>query len=147
MGALTQGSAQAIDVIAAVRAGIDLLLLTATQADMLDRTISALALAESRRLIGADRLRSAHERRTRLPCWLDGFADPDLDVVGCSEHAALTAEASQRAITIVRDNGTLPLRRGRVLVVQPQPTNLTPADTSEDEAPTLADRIRDRGPT
>jgi beta-N-acetylhexosaminidase len=80
--------------------------------------------------------------------WLAGFDQPDLGVVGCAEHRALADELARRSITLVRDDvGLLPLRlepEQRVLVIQPQPNDVTPADTTSTVPPTLAEAIRRR---
>jgi beta-N-acetylhexosaminidase len=87
-------------------------------------------------------------RLAALRRWLAGFDQPDPRVVGCAEHLALADELARRSITLVRDHaGLLPLRlvpEQRVLVIQPQPSDLTPADTTSTVPATLADAIRRR---
>lgn len=89
-------------------------------------------------------------RLNALRSWLAEFDQPDLRVVGCTEHRALADELARRSITLVRDDvGLLPLRlRGeqRVLVIQPQPNDVTPADTTSTVPPMLAEAIRRRHP-
>jgi beta-N-acetylhexosaminidase len=144
MRALAQGTAQIVDVIAAVRAGVDLLLLTAA-AGMQERIGEGLRLALSRRLIDPVDLAASHERIRQLRVWLAGFPTPDLSIVGSPEHRALAAEVAARSTTLVRDQANLlPLRPApddRILVIQPEPTNLTPADTSSFELARLADAV------
>ena len=144
MKAITQGSAQIVDVIAAVRAGVDLLLLTA--ADNMEARVNAgLHVAVSRRLISEARITDAVHRISSVRTWVGGFEDPDPSIVGSLHHRELARELAARSITIVRDyDGLLPLRSGdgTVLVVQPEPTDLTPADTSSLEAPGLAEPLR-----
>jgi len=131
-------------VIAAIRAGVDLLLLTAV-AGMQERISEGLRLAVSRRLIDRARLVASRTRVRDLRHWLAEFPTPDLTVVGSDEHLALAARVASRSITLVRDDqGMLPLRPGpseRILVIQPDPTELTPADTSSFERARLADAI------
>lgn len=70
---------------------------------------------------------------------------PALDVVGCEAHRAVAQEIADRAVTLVR--GTLPLNLTpdqQVLVITPQPVNLTPADTSDSVRVGLADAITRR---
>lgn len=144
MKAITQGPAQIVDVIAAVRAGVDLLLLTAAD-DMEARVSAGLDVAVSRRLISESRITDAVHRISSVRTWVDGFEDPDMSIVGSSHHRELAGELAARSITIVRDtDNLLPLRPGdgTVLVVQPEPTDLTPADTSSLETPGLADALR-----
>jgi beta-N-acetylhexosaminidase len=84
------------------------------------------------------------DRLGRLLNWLDGFTQPDLSVVGCREHRELADELAKRSVTLVRnDAGLIPLEDpGRLLVVMPRPTDLTPADTSSFVEPGLAQAIR-----
>ena len=60
----------------------------------------------------------------------------------------LAAELAARSVTLVRnEDGLLPLRLeagARLAVIQPQPANLTPADTTQLVAPTLAAALRRR---
>ncbi|MEA2024349.1 MAG: glycoside hydrolase family 3 protein [Actinomycetota bacterium] len=144
MKALTQGTAQIIDVVAAVRAGVDLLLLTA-ESGMQERITTGLQLALSRRLIDPAMLERSRERITDLRAWVGRFPNPPLEVVGCKAHRDLAKEVAERSITVVRDSDSLlPLRSGHgaILVVQPEPTDLTLADTSSFETPSLADALR-----
>jgi beta-N-acetylhexosaminidase len=144
MHALAQGTTQIVDVIAAIRAGVDLLLLTAVPG-MQERISEGLRLAASRRLIDPARLMASRRRVHDLRRWLAGFPTPDLGVVGSNDHLALAGQVASRSITLVRDDaGMLPIRPGpddRILVIQPDPTELTPADTSSFERARLADAI------
>jgi beta-N-acetylhexosaminidase len=72
-------------------------------------------------------------------------------VVGGTEHRALADELAERSITRIRDrDGLIPVRLAadaRILVIEPQPSNLTPADTSALlSRGGLAGPIRDRNP-
>ncbi len=66
--------------------------------------------------------------------------------IGTSEHRRLASEVAGRALTLVRcGDGILPLRgTDRILAVMPQPTDLTPADTSSHRPPLLATALRTR---
>lgn len=145
MGAITQGAGQIIDAIAAVRAGVDLLLLTADDA-VAERLYSGLNLAYDRGLIDEAGLRDSIRRILELRTWVAAQEQPDLSVVGCPAHRDLEAELARRSITLVRDDaGLLPLRLGpeaRIAAIMPQPVDLTPADTSATVAPALAAAIR-----
>ncbi|WP_374686210.1 glycoside hydrolase family 3 protein [Promineifilum sp.] len=145
MGAITQGAGQIIDVIAAVRAGVDLMLIM-LDADTQERLYAGLALARSRELIDDSHLHASVGRIRALREWAAAQPQPGLDVVNCAEHRALEAELARRALTLVRDEaGLLPLRLpadARVAAVMPQPANLTPADTSAFVVPALADALR-----
>jgi beta-N-acetylhexosaminidase len=152
MRALAQGDAgRAIEAIAALRAGLDLLLLASdTDADALDE---ALVLAAGRGLVGATAVAASLERITALRRRLaeppaDG--EPELSVIGCTAHRALADELARRSITLLRDDANLlPLRPDpgdEILVVMPRPADLTPADTSSTESPGLAAAIRHHHP-
>lgn len=74
---------------------------------------------------------------------------PPLDVLGCAEHRDIAQTIADRAITLVRDGGRLPLRPGpdqRIAVITPEPRDLTPADTSSHVRIDLAGAIRRRHP-
>jgi beta-N-acetylhexosaminidase len=144
MRALAQGAAQIVDAIAALRAGVDLLLLTPDRAAQ-RRLEEGLRHAARRGLVPAAHIRSASARIRALRRWAGGFAWPDRDVVRSAEHEALAARAAARAITLVRDDaGLIPLRLepgDRVAVITPQPRDLTPADSSVTEPLDLAGAV------
>jgi beta-N-acetylhexosaminidase len=149
MRALAQGAAQVVDVIMAVRAGEDLLLGTADP-ELIARMEEGLAQAELRGLTDSDARVSTEKRLADVRSWLDGYDQPPLDVLRSGEHRALAAELAARSITLVRnDEGLVPLRLdadARVAVIQPQPTNMTPADTSALVPPLLAQAVQRRHP-
>ncbi|HET6772048.1 MAG TPA: glycoside hydrolase family 3 N-terminal domain-containing protein, partial [Acidimicrobiales bacterium] len=110
MRALAQGAAQIVDAIAALRAGVDLLLLTPDRAAQ-RRLEEGLRQAARRGLVPAAHIRSASARIRALRHWAGGFAWPDRDLVRSADHEALAARAAARAITLVRDDaGLIPLR-------------------------------------
>jgi len=149
MRALAQGSGQIVDLIAALRAGIDLLL-CAPDRSSLERTEEALRLAARRELFDPTLLVGGTDRIAALRDWLGSAPQPALEVVGGADHLVLARELAERSVTLVRnDAGLLPLRlsnEARVLAVMPQPANMTPADTSATVAPGLAAAIRKRHP-
>jgi beta-N-acetylhexosaminidase len=143
MRALAQGEAQADLVRAAVNAGVDLLLCAADR-DAIARIERALADGAAARAFDADGLAAAAVRVTALRSWLGAQAPaPDLSVVGCADHRALSREVARRSLTLVRGDPTLP-PGSRILSVMPQPTDLTPADTSSTVAPGLGAALRRR---
>jgi beta-N-acetylhexosaminidase len=88
-----------------------------------------------------------NRRVVELMTWLSQWEQPPIEMVGCSEHQDLAATLARRSVTLVRNDGLLPLRLGpddRILAVMPQPTDLTPADTSSLVQPGLAAAIRAR---
>ena len=149
MRALAQGPDQAVDVVAAVRAGVDLLLASADP-EALGRIEHTLLRAADRELFNTDELVATDRRLAALRAWLRTAAAavpaPDVAVVGSPGHQALAAELAARSITLVADlGGLLPLRSGhagRILAVMPRPTELTPADTSSTVRPGLAAALR-----
>ncbi len=95
-------------------------------------------------------IRASRARILRLRRWLATFEPPDRGVVRSDAHRALARRAAAAAITLVRDEaGLLPLRPapgGRIVVITPQPRDLTPADSSVDEPLALADALRRHHP-
>jgi len=134
------------DVVAAVRAGVDLLL-TAADPDPRAAIESELVNAAAGGLFDAGEMAATERRLAALREWLASFgAMPDIDVVGSPGHASLAAELAARSMTLVRDPaGLLPVgwsSMGRVLAVMPRPTDLTPADTSSTVRPALGAALR-----
>jgi beta-N-acetylhexosaminidase len=158
MGALAQGAGQVLDVLAAVNAGVDLLLCTADPAQE-ERVYQGLLHAYARMLLDDAELTRSAARLNQTRRWLVGFQRPDFSVVGCAEHQQLAEEVAAAAITLVRDGSAieaetrfLPLKTrffsqpithaDRILVLLPELTDLTPADTSSYESHTLAQELR-----
>jgi beta-N-acetylhexosaminidase len=144
MGAISQGAGQIVDAIAALRAGVDLLLLAGGPEGQ-ERLYHGLELALSRGLLDQVAVDRSVQRVRALRRWLAGWPQPPLEVVGCADHRLLAREVAEKAVTLVRDDGLLPLRLGseeRVAAVIPQPEDLTPADTSSYVTPTLAQAMR-----
>jgi beta-N-acetylhexosaminidase len=142
MKALNQDIGQVVDVIAAVRSGVDLLLMTADP-EQQDRVTRGLALAASRELISQERLEEADSRVTELRRWISTHESPPMSEVGSQEHEALCLEASARSITLVKDDVSgLPLQSdASVFIIETEPAILTPADTSDYERPYLAEEV------
>ena len=99
MHALAQGAAQAVEVIAAIRAGIDLLL-AAPGRPAQRRIEETLSAAAARGLFEPDELEASSARLADLRSWLAAAGTPpDLDVVGSAEHTAISRELAERALT------------------------------------------------
>ena len=145
MRAVAQGIGGVIDSIVALRAGVDLLLLTPDRTAQ-RRLEDGLRQAAVRGLVPPSRIRSSQRRVLRLRRWLKHFTWPERTYVRSDAHRDLARRAARAAITLVRDDaGLLPLRPSAgaiVLVITPQPRELTPADSSADEALALADAVR-----
>jgi beta-N-acetylhexosaminidase len=146
MRAIRQGEYFGEQIVQAVRAGIDLLLMGADLGGQ-RRAFTALVAAVRDQRLDLNELSASSGRVHGLRDWIRSGADqPDLDVVGCPDHLALAEEIAARSITLVRDdNQLLPLRLpagGRLAVIVPRPRDLTPADTSSYETPALAQAMR-----
>ena len=145
MRALAQGSNQVLDVLAALRAGVDLLL-TAPDPEARARIEAGLRHAAGRGLIDAAAARVSAGRVRALREWLAGFDQPELAVVGSAANAALANELAARALTLVRDDdGLLPIAlqpTDRIAAIMPTPTDQTPADTSSTVKAGLAAALR-----
>jgi beta-N-acetylhexosaminidase len=149
MRALPQDASQAIDVVAALQAGVDLLLTTADRRAR-DRIETAVRRAAEVQLLDPAGMAASEARIAALRRWIGSMAVPPLDVVGSPEHRALARELAERSLTLVRDDAeVLPLRLepdATLLAVMPEPRDLTPADTSSFVAPQLADALRAHHP-
>lgn len=148
MQAITQGAGMMVDVLAAVRAGVDLLLFT-DYASALSGEFSAYAAlvqAAQRQLLPASDISASATRICALKTWLAQQPQPPLEVVRGVEHLALAREIAERSVTLLKDEaGLLPLRlksEAKVLVLVPRPADLTPADTSSYVIPSLAEAMR-----
>lgn len=126
--ALDMGAFEGVSLEEPLSAGCDLLLYGPAQAGTLPIATRASSRLDS------------------VMAWLAGFPQPDPSVIGSSQHAALAAELAARSITLVRDDERrLPLKvssESTILAVMPQPTDLTPADTSSMVAPGLGSALR-----
>ncbi len=136
MHAVAQRGAE-VSVRDALNAGVDLALLghLPDQLGMMERMKS---------LVRPDALARIEKARQAIPQTL-----PPFDVIGCTEHQQIAQTIADQSITLVRDSGQLPLRPGpddRIIVITPQPVDLTPADTSSQVQMTLTDAIQRRHP-
>jgi beta-N-acetylhexosaminidase len=143
MQAIGQGEIFGEQALRAAAAGADLLLLThdpSSHRAAFEKLAGpgALDTAEAEASLG--RIRA-------LKRWLASRPpQPGLEHVGCPAHLAVAEEIAARSITLLRDHsGLLPLRPAetpRLVVVMPQPQDLTPADTSSYIRPALAGALR-----
>jgi beta-N-acetylhexosaminidase len=149
MRAIDQGLGLVVDAIAAVAAGVDLLLFNHDPSRQ-EAAHAGLVQAARRGLLSAAEIQASARRVLALKGWLRGRRQPALDVVGGREHLSLAAEVARRSVTLVRDTARrLPLRLSpdaRIAVVVPRPEDLTPADTSSLVVPALAAAVRRHHP-
>lgn len=143
MHALEQGEGRTPAAVAALGAGVDLLLCAPDEAGN-EQLRHGLRGAWSRGELDTGEVAASRERIAALRSQLATADQPPIDLVGCAEHQELAAELARRSITLVRDDaGLLPLDPDqRVLVLQPTPRDLTPADTTSHVAPVMAAALR-----
>lgn len=146
MKAIRQGEHLGEECARAATAGIDLLLITADPADH-KRAWQGLTRAYQYDLQFRVTCEYSAERIANLKSWLAVHkTTPGLDVLACPEHLAVANEIAERSVTLVRDDAhLLPLKLNqdqRVVVIIPQPADLTPADTSSYVVPALAASVR-----
>jgi beta-N-acetylhexosaminidase len=143
MGALDQGETQVVEIIAMMRAGVDLLLCMPDRS-LETRVRAAVDRGHARGLISDEVLEASRGRilATRRSV---GKSEPDPTRVATAAHLELAAELARRSVTLVRnDAGVLPLRidsSGGILCLEPVPTNVTPADTNRLYPPCLASAV------
>jgi beta-N-acetylhexosaminidase len=136
MAAVATGGALP-SVRAALAAGADLVVL----AHLPDQMTLHAAVSELRDPASEGRILRARQAAPQ--------ALPSLSILGGTEHQAVAQEIADQSITVVRDGGRLPLTHGLdepVIVITPEPANLTPADTSAGVDIALAEAIRLRRP-
>jgi beta-N-acetylhexosaminidase len=150
MGAVSAGNGTGLDVGSALEAGTDLLLCGPDPETQLRIEAGLEAAAVGGRLDRRE-AEGAAARVGDLRAWLGRFEQPPLEAVGSAGHRALADELATRSMTLVRDREELlPLRQrdgASVLVIEPRPRDLTPADTTSWlPAGGLAAALRERWP-
>ncbi|MGH8871992.1 MAG: glycoside hydrolase family 3 protein [Acidimicrobiia bacterium] len=145
MGALDQGPAQVVEIIAMMRGGTDLLLCM-PDPDLQQRARVAVERGTSRGLIPRETLDRSRLRIERLRKTIPA---PELRPERVGDNH-LARELAARSLTVVRnDDALLPLRLepdSKVLSMEPVPTNMTPADTTALYPPVLAEALRGQHP-
>jgi beta-N-acetylhexosaminidase len=142
MGALDQGPNQAIEVVAMMRAGVDLLMCM-PDPDLQERVRTAVERGYGRDMIPDEALA---ESRRRIDAIRKGLQTPMPDPTAVGGSVDLAIELAEKSVTLVRnDVGLLPLHldpAARILALQPAPSRVTPADTSNLYPPGLAQALR-----
>jgi beta-N-acetylhexosaminidase len=145
MHAMEQRSGYVAETMAAVAAGIDLLLFN-HDLSRVEPAHSNLVQAARRGLLSANEIYASARRIVALKNWIKRQAQEPLSVIGCKEHLQLAREVARKSVTLVCDTARqLPLRVApseRIAVAIPRPEDLTPADTSSYVKPVLADALR-----
>ena len=148
MGALDQGPSQVVEIIAMMRAGTDLLLCM-PDPELQERARMAVERGHSRGLISDDTLKAAVARVERLRGSLPSN-EMRPEIVGSPDHLELAKRLAEESVTLVRnDDSLIPLGvepGQRILSLEPEPVNVTPADTTALYAPQLAAALRARYP-
>jgi beta-N-acetylhexosaminidase len=148
MGALDQGPAQVVEIIAMMRAGTDLLLCM-PDPELQERARTAVERGHSRGLIDDDTLKTSVARVERLRGSLP-TNEMRPETVGSPDHLEMARRLAQESITLVRnDDSLIPLQAEpgrRILALEPEPVNVTPADTTALYPPQLAAALRSRHP-
>jgi beta-N-acetylhexosaminidase len=132
MGGVTGDDAEGVDVAQALAAGTDLLL-CGPDPDAQVRVEAGLARAFSGGQVDPRDAEGSSARIGDLRRWLAGFDAPPVEVVGSAEHRRLADELARRSMTLIRDrDGLLPVLEGdsSILVIEPRPRDITPADTT-----------------
>jgi beta-N-acetylhexosaminidase len=146
MGAIGPREALAEHALAAVVAGVDLLL-TVHPLPRVDEARAQLAAATSAGHLDEGELRASARRIRTMRRRLSRVEQPSLELVGCAAHRELARRVAERAVTRVRDRAAiLPLQAGAPLtVLEPLPVDLTPAETSSTVRAGLAASLVERG--
>jgi beta-N-acetylhexosaminidase len=145
MHAMEQGPGYVAEAMAAVAAGLDLVLLN-HDLSRIEPVFANIVHAGRRGLLSQQEIKASAQRILALKARLKRAKQPPLSLVGCREHLALAQEVAEKSVTLVRDTSRrLPLRlapSATIAVVVPRPEDLTPADTSSYVTPALADAVR-----
>jgi beta-N-acetylhexosaminidase len=146
MGALGPHQALPELALAAVAAGVDLLL-TVHRLPLVDEARARLVAAARSGRLDDGQLRPSARRIRTMRRRLSHLEQPSLARVGCVEHGELARRVAERAVTLVRDRGALlPLLvEAPLTVLEPRPVDLTPAETSSIVRTGLADALVERG--
>lgn len=149
MHAMDQGSGFIAEAMAAVAAGIDLLLFNHDLARV-EPAWANLVQAARRGLLSEKAVQASAQRVLELKSWINRQSQFPMDVIGCDKHLHLAREVARKSVTLVRnDAGEIPIRLSpdqKIAVVLPQPEDLTPADTSSYVRPALADSLQPHHP-
>jgi len=149
MHAMEQGPGFVAEAMAAVAAGIDLLLFNHDLARV-EPAWANLVQAARRGLISEKAVQASAQRILELKSWIKRQPQHQMDVIGCDKHLHLAREVARKSVTLVRNAaGEIPIRLSpdqKIAVVIPEPEDLTPADTSSYVKPALPAAIKSHHP-
>lgn len=147
MAAISETFGTVEAAVMAVEAGADLILISQTEARQRGAFEAIVAAVKSGR-IPEERLDQSLERILKVKHMLLSRAQPPLDLVGSREHIEIVRKAINRSITVVQDQGSLPIREGtRILVVEPIKTAANIAEDRLVNVGTLAAALLGQGLT
>lgn len=145
MHAMEQGPGYVAEAMAAVAAGIDLLLFN-HDLKRVEPAWANLVHAARRGLLSGEAVQASAQRILALKSWIKRQSQYSMNVIGCEEHLHLAREVARKSVTLVRDTAEeIPIRLSpdqKIAVVVPQPEDLTPADTSSYVKPALAGSVK-----
>jgi beta-N-acetylhexosaminidase len=109
--------------VLAVKAGADIILKPSDVTKAISAVVAAVERGEIPRSRIEQSVRRVLELKARSGVAFQRFTSLDAlrDVVGSPEHRAVAADVARRAITLLRDGGTLPVAGKRTFVVQYMP--------------------------
>lgn len=132
--------------VMAIEAGADLILICHTE-ELQRGAFEAIIAAVKSGRISEERIDQSLARILKAKKLLLAQNQPELSTVGSPGHVEVIREAIRRSITIVSDQGQLPLANGRLLVVEPQKKASNIAEDRLINMGTLATALRNHGVT
>jgi len=127
MGAITNHYAPDEACIMAIQAGADIILDTSQNPQDVGKNINAVKKAVEDGKISMERIDDAVRRvlalKQKLGLWENRYVDPQKaeEIVGCEEHKKIEDNIARDSITIVQNDGIIPLKVGEtdnILVVE-----------------------------
>lgn len=126
MNAISKGIGTEKGAVAASEAGVDLIMVSHTssvQENAIKEMVHAVENDELNQVEMAESVDRIEKLKEKYLKWDDiPFERDSLDVVGSEEHAALAADVYRKSVTIVKNDGILPLQAAdgsSVLVIHP----------------------------
>jgi beta-N-acetylhexosaminidase len=144
MAAITKAYDMEEAAVMAIEAGADLILVSQTEERQRQAFRGILSAVKSGR-IPEERLDQSLARVLQAKKRIFAISQPPLDMVGSPGHIEVMREAIRRSITVVRDDGNLPLLNKRTLVVEPRKIAANIAEDILADKGTLAAALKSHG--
>ena len=144
MAAITDTYGTVEAAVMALEAGADLVLISHTEAKQRGAFEAIVAAVRSGRL-PEQRIDESLARVVKAKELLLAKAQPDLGVIGSAEHLEVMRSGIRRSITVVQDQGHLPLGRKSLLVVEPSKSAANIAEDTLVNMGTLAAALQGEG--